>query len=200
MMLTCKHLVIIVNVSHDGEAMCLIHIKQYQIHKQYQMENLWSVVYTYPQAERKIAAALVGKCIDTYLPLAKEVRQWSDRKKKVVVPIFPNYVFVHLRAADRYKVLSVPGVTRFISIGGHPVVIPEKEMNSIRMLTESDNILVKEEYYHVGDRVRVSSGPFVGLQGMLIEKNGSKRFYVRFDSIEQAVSIAVEAKLLEKIE
>jgi transcription antitermination factor NusG len=163
------------------------------------MEMKWSVVYTYPHAEKRIAEKLNEKNIPTCLPMQTETRQWSDRRKKIQCPIFPNYVFVQAHRMDHYKILSVPGVTRFILIDGKPVTISETEMKSIRLLAESSTRVVREDYYHVGDKVRVISGPFTGLQGMLIEKNGNKRFFVRFDSIEQAVSVIIDVRFLEGI-
>ena len=163
------------------------------------MEAQWSVVYTYPHAEKRIAEELNGKSITTYLPIQTEIRQWSDRKKKIQCPLFPNYVFVQARRMDHHTILSVPGVTRFISLDGRPVTIPEAEMKSLLMLSESNTGIVREAYFYIGDKVRVISGPFAGLQGMLMEKNGSKRFFTRFDSIEQAVSVIVDVQFLERI-
>ncbi|SHI03290.1 Transcription antitermination factor NusG [Chryseolinea serpens] len=159
----------------------------------------WHVVYTYPQCEKKAFDKLAAKNIDAYLPCQTVVRQWSDRKKKMDVPLFPNYVFVSVNPKARHEVLNVPGITRFVSFDGQPAILSDREITTIKMMLEGNGDLTCESFYAVGDRVRVISGPLRGLEGMLLEKKGAHRFYVRFHSFEQALSIEIQANRLEKI-
>jgi transcription antitermination factor NusG len=91
----------------------------------------WRVVYTYPQQEKKIFNKLLALGMNAYLPLRKIVKQWSDRKKQLEVPLFPNYLFVKVPDIYRFRVLAIPGVTRFISFDGRLAAVSDKEMKMI---------------------------------------------------------------------
>jgi len=164
------------------------------------MKYDWNVVYTYPNCEQKVFDGLLEKNINAYLPCHTVIRQWSDRKKRMNVPLFANYVFVYVSQMERYHVLSVPGITRFICFDGRPAPIPEKQINVIRMILDGNFDVTPEPFYSVGDNVKVIRGPLAGLEGMLIQKKGAQRFYIRFNSIEQAMSIDIQTNLLEKIQ
>jgi transcription elongation factor/antiterminator RfaH len=164
------------------------------------MENSqWHVVYTFPNFEKKIYNQLLQQNIDAYLPCQHVVRQWSDRKKKVEVPLFPNYVFVKVSKSEHFKVLSTNGVVRFISFCGIPAVMPKEDIEAIRLLINGNWKIDKEAYFAVGDRVKIIHGPLAGLEGIWLEKRGAKRFGIRFESIKQAVSIDIHSCYLEKI-
>jgi transcription antitermination factor NusG len=128
------------------------------------------------------------------------VREWSDRRKKMVVPLFPNYVFVRLSAVQRHLVLSIAGVTRFVSFCGSPARLSDEEMIVLKTFSEGKMNVDKEEFYSVGDKVKVVSGALAGMEGMLIERKGNQRFLVRFNSIEQAVSVQISQDVIDKIE
>ena len=75
----------------------------------------WIVIYTYPKFEQKIEKELIKIDIETFLPMHEVVRQWSDRKKKLTLPLFPNYLFVRTDSRNRWKVLAIKGVVKFLS-------------------------------------------------------------------------------------
>jgi transcription antitermination factor NusG len=158
----------------------------------------WHVIYTYPHFEKKIFGQLFEKNIDAFLPCQKTVKQWRDRKKTVEIPLFPNYIFVNISTADRHKVF-VEGVTRFISFDGKPAIVPDKEIDVIKKLSQNNCNVNNESYYNKGDKVRVVAGPLAGLEGMLLDIKGKSRVSIRFNSIAQAVSIDIQSSLLEKI-
>lgn len=160
----------------------------------------WYVVYTYPKQERRIFADLLKESINAFLPFQKVVRQWSDRKKKLEVPLFPNYVFVQMPEKDRFKVFNVAGVTRFISFGGKPAVVSEDEINTIKQLVNHDISFEKEVSLTSGDKVKVVQGPLTGRSGVLLEKKGGKRFGIHFDSIALSISIDIQHDFLELVE
>lgn len=162
------------------------------------LKSEWHLVYTYPQFERKIYSSLTEIGIDAFLPFQNVIRQWSDRKKYVQVPLFPNYVFVNISSVDRFKVL-INGVTRFVSFGGKPAIVPDKEIDNIKKLSQEKWNITNEGYYTVGDKVRVIAGPLTGLEGVLLDKKGHTRFGIRFTSIEQAVSIDIQSSFLAKM-
>jgi transcription antitermination factor NusG len=143
---------------------------------------------------------LTKKNINAYLPLKKVIRQWSDRKKCVEMPLFPNYVFVKATKTEYSKVLDVHGIVRFVSFEGKPALLSEKEIHVLQTLVSGDWDVNKETYCSVGDRVKVVQGPFIGLEGILLERKGSKRFGIKLKSIEQAFSVEIQSCFIEKIQ
>ena len=98
-----------------------------------------------------------------------------------------------------YEILNVPGITKFISFNGNAACVPNKEIESIKALIGACDDVANENYYEIGDHVRVCYGPLAGLEGMLIDKKGSKKFALRLDAIEQSLSVRVDTKYLERI-
>jgi transcription antitermination factor NusG len=77
----------------------------------------WYVARTMSRHEKKVADLLQVRAIDNCLPLYAAIRQWSDRTKRVMVPLFPGYVFVNIAYEDRLRVLEVPGLVGFVKFG-----------------------------------------------------------------------------------
>src|SRR5687768_9967528 len=113
------------------------------------MNTQWYAVYTYPQCERKIYNKLTERNIVAYLPTHVVTRLWSDRKKKLIMPLLPNYVFVNVTPKDRYRVLSIEGVTRFVSFGHEPAAISEKEILSLKILVDGNMNIERESFYAI---------------------------------------------------
>jgi transcriptional antiterminator RfaH len=148
----------------------------------------WYILYTYPQYERKVHKSLQLKNFNSFLPVQTIVKQWSDRKKRVEIPLFPNYVFVQTDRNERFKVLDFHGVSRFIAFNGQPVTIDDKEIQKIKsMMSISD--LSTEENLILGDRVILENGIFKGLEGVIYRKNGRTRFGVHISAINQVISV-----------
>ncbi|GAA4311436.1 UpxY family transcription antiterminator [Compostibacter hankyongensis] len=136
----------------------------------------WYVLYTKSRNEKKVAELLTRKGIEVYCPLQEEVRQWSDRKKKVKLPVFRSYVFVRL---DHYKeesvpVLMTPGAVRFLWWLGKPGVVRDTEIQAIRhFLMEHTGSEITVEL-HQGEKVSITTGPFREQEGTLVAIQGSK--------------------------
>ena len=102
-------------------------------------EKKWYALYTKPRWEKKIDSVLVRKGIESWCPLQKVERQWSDRKKVIEDPLFKSYVFVHIDPSERTKVLSTDGVLNFVHYLGKPAVIKDEEVATIKKyLAEKD--------------------------------------------------------------
>lgn len=157
----------------------------------------WHAVYTYPNQEKKIYTTLVNKNIESYLPLQRVIRRWSDRTKVLQVPLFPNYLFVHINNSERGKVLGISGVTRILSFEGRPAIIPDTDIQTIRQLENTD--LEVESVLVNGDRVQIIQGPFAGLVGTLFEKQGKKRFGVQLTGLKQSLSLEICGTSLKKL-
>lgn len=132
----------------------------------------WHVIYTHPRAEKRVYARLLDEDIETYMPLYTTIRQWSDRKKKVEVPLFNSYIFVRICEAERIKVLQVYGVSRFVYYLKKPAIVRDKEITAIkRFLNKTEGLNIKVEK---GDLLEISSGPMEGVYGKVIRISKGK--------------------------
>jgi len=133
----------------------------------------WYVVYTNPRGEKKAELRLQEKGIETFLPLQEVVKQWSDRKKKIQVPLFNSYLFVHIDLKKEHlSVLQTYGVVRFVRDLGAPAVVRDAEIEAVRYLLQN-YIELSAESLEPGQQVEVKSGSFQGQQGMIREvRNG----------------------------
>ena len=163
-------------------------------------EDKWYAVYTNPRAEKQVYERLVENKIEAYLPLKKTIRQWSDRKKIVEMPLLPSYIFVKTSLKSFPLVYKTYGVVKFISFEGKPVAIPQKQIDILRLLIDSDTeIEVTSENFAKGDNVEVISGALTGLTGELIQTGSNSRFIVRIDKLDQNLILNIPKTFLKKI-
>lgn len=128
----------------------------------------WYVLYTKPRNEKKVAQRLYEKNYETYCPVVETLRIWSDRRKKIKVPLFTSYVFVRLEEAERVAILGDPGVLNFVFWLGKPAIIRDEEIEAIRFLTcEVQDVEVIAHNFEIGDDVVIEEGPFKGLKGQV---------------------------------
>lgn len=158
----------------------------------------WYAVYTRSHHEKEVYRKLEEQGITAYLPLYTTIRQWSDRKKKVTIPLFSCYVFVYITVRDHYNVLNVPGVIRYVTFEGKAVPIPENQILMVKKLLENE-IEIEEagETLYSGAKVEIVSGPLMGIRGELIDFAGKKRVILRLDEIRKSVIISVPVNLLK---
>ena len=169
------------------------------IHKK-QVVPKWYAIYTRPRAEKQIHARLVEIGVETYLPLQKTYRQWSDRKKLIEKPLLSSYVFVKVIPVEFPKVYKTDGVVKFVSFEGHPVAIPQKQIDNLRLLINSNaEVEVTSEKFEKGDNVEVMTGSLKGLTGELIKTGRKKRVIIRIDKLEQNIIVTIPVSFLRKI-
>ena len=130
----------------------------------------WYVVYTKPKWEKKVAAQLNSIGIECYCPLITQVRQWSDRKKKVEVPLFNSYVFVKIEESERSEVFRSLGAVRYLFWLGKPAVVRDDEIAVIKKwLTSSVTSELSVVSFQTGDIIEVESGPFSAQKAIVQE-------------------------------
>jgi transcription antitermination factor NusG len=130
------------------------------------------VVYTKPKWEKKVAEQLKEKGVECYCPLISQVKQWSDRKKKIEVPLFNSYVFVQLEESNRNDVFLSTGVVRYLFWLGKPAIVRDVEIQTIKKWLDGSQVNeITIEQYQVGDRVKVASGPFSSQEAIIQEVN-----------------------------
>jgi transcription antitermination factor NusG len=156
----------------------------------------WYVLHTKSRNEKKIAALLSSRNVKVYCPVREEVRQWSDRRKKVSEPVFKSFVFVFLEdyKMDATPVLEIPGAVRFLWWQGKPGVVREEEIEAIRnFLTMYKDTAITVEV-KAGQSVTIKEGPLREQRGTVLQVKGDK-VYLRLESLglEMIAKVQVQA-------
>jgi transcriptional antiterminator RfaH len=159
----------------------------------------WYVLYTKPRFEKKTHLQLSAKGIESFLPLQTVLRRWSDRKKKVEVPLFTSYVFIHAHEKERLLALQSIGVINCVGFKNRPAIIQDLEIENIKKLLNSGQLLEVIPLISVGSRVQIKKGPLSGMNGILTEIRGNNRFAVSFTEISKSISIEIPFQELEVI-
>jgi len=160
----------------------------------------WRVFYTQSRAEKQCEERLVQRHIDVFLPKYEVVRQWKDRKKKVVEPLFRNYIFAHVDEQERLTVLKTAGIVRCVSFGGAPAEVEAGEVEQLKIAQQDPARLrlVDAPLPTLGETVTISEGPLRGLHGEVAEHRGQYHVILRVTAIRQAVRVHVPAAWVER--
>jgi transcription antitermination factor NusG len=159
----------------------------------------WYAAYTMANHEKHVTAQFAERSVEHFLPLYESVRGWKDRRVKLQLPLFPGYVFVRLALRDRLQVLQVPSVVRLVGFHGHPAVLPDKEIEALRISVAMQLRAEPHPYLTVGRRVRIKSGPLAGVEGILIRKKNAVRVVLSLDFILRSAAVEVDASDIERI-
>jgi transcription antitermination factor NusG len=159
----------------------------------------WYALYTKPRWEKKVARLLEDQGIENYCPINKVTRQWSDRKKVVLEPVFKGYVFVKIGEAEKWNIKKVNGVLNYVYWLGKPASIREEEILTIRkFLNEFTDVEVTDLSLKVNNIVRVKTGVLMNYQGVLIELVGNKA-RVKIESMGLQLSAQFDKRNLEQL-
>jgi transcription antitermination factor NusG len=153
----------------------------------------WFAVWTRARHEARVLEQLQHKDVDAFLPRVGRWSRWKDRKKRVEWPLFPGYCFVHIDPSQTLPVLKCSGVVSLISMNGRPAPIPDREIESIRTLVESELSYDPCPLVKVGQLVQVVSGPLKGVVGRLERKGSHARLVLSVDLIGQGVAVELDA-------
>jgi transcription antitermination factor NusG len=160
----------------------------------------WYAIRTRSRHEKIVAEQLRRQGIETFLPLVKRSRKWSDRVKEVELPLFAGYSFVRvvLFSADRLRVLQAHGVAGFVGIHGSGTPIPECQIQSIRTLLAS-KVPFEEctPSLAVGQRVRIRGGSLDGVEGILAARMGDQSLMISIEPIQRSLCIRVQGYTVE---
>lgn len=166
------------------------------------MEKYWHAIYVSSRTEKKISENLQSKNIEAYVPIVKTMRQWSDRKKMVELPLMNGYVFVKISEKEKDVVAQTRGVVNFVRSEGRIAVIREFEINRLKQLVELGYQLEAESIsksYKEGDKVKISSGALKGIEGYVVEGKDSRSIELLLESIGQCIRVKLPKELLLSI-
>jgi transcription antitermination factor NusG len=162
----------------------------------------WFAVWTRSRQEKSAAAVLGMLGVPHFLPLKSEVRQWSDRKQTVTVPLFSGYLFVRINPArdGRLQVLKTPGIAGFVGNQAGPLPVPDQQIEDIRTVLETRVECSVFPLLNEGDCVRVIRGPLVGVEGRLVRTNSSIRLSISIEMIQKSLLVSVSRHDVELLE
>src|SRR5271165_6024603 len=154
----------------------------------------WFAVHTHARHEKVVAQAVREQGIASFLPLVKQVRQWSDRRKVVELPLFGCYVFVKIAPTSdhRVRVLKVNGVLSFVGTHGIGIPIPEEQIEAVRLLVEEQLPVCSHPFLRIGQRVRIRSGALAGVEGILVSRSGERTLVISLEAIQRSLSVRVQ--------
>jgi transcriptional antiterminator NusG len=162
----------------------------------------WFVFYTKSRQEKKVNAFLEKAGYEVFLPMHRVVRQWSDRKMKVEVPLFSSYIFVREEEHNISSILKFPGIAWNIRLDGKPAVLREEDAEMIRRLVQTGFTLETsgvESDLKSGDRAEVMEGPLAGLVGIVSNQPNNENFTIVIEGIGQVIRAKVPSFLLKKL-
>lgn len=159
----------------------------------------WYAVFTVPQNEKSAVKQLGLRGVESFLPTYETTRIWKNRQRmKLVLPLFPSYLFVHIHRGERVKVLQSPGVLQIVGNSKEPIPLPDAEIELLR----SEFARQRFEPYRelvIGEKVRIKNGPMQGVSGTLVRKDSDMRFVLTLELINQHAALLVNAEDLDPL-
>ncbi|MCC5944579.1 MAG: UpxY family transcription antiterminator [Bernardetiaceae bacterium] len=168
--------------------------------KQNTETNNWLVVRTRPNAEKKVSQRLTEAQVENYLPLQRQLRQWSDRKKWVDMVVFTSYVFVRLPYKDRHLMYNMSGIIDFVRIGKQLARVSDKEIERIKRFCSGEKIVsVQQSDFERGTKVEILEGHFAGIIGEVIEGKKNDKLRIHVFSLNSVMSVVIDKGIAKKI-
>lgn len=165
------------------------------------LSKKWYAVHTRARHEKVVAAQLRGRGVETYLPLVEEIHRWSDRRKRVQVPLFAGYTFIHVSASAESvaAVAAVESVVRIVGASPAGTPIPDAQIQAVHRLVSHNIPCVNHPFLAVGQRVRLRGGPLDGLEGTLIALKGARGLVVSIELIQRSLAVRIEGHDVEVV-
>lgn len=159
----------------------------------------WYPVYTNPRAEKKAYQSLINKGVEAYLPLQRQLKKWSDRKKWVEEPFIKSYLFVHIKEYEQTEVLMTKGIARFLYFGGRITAMPDRQIEQLKLLIASPfELEITEENLQPGEKIIIKAGPLKGMTGEIISYRSQKQLALRLESLGCTIIVHVAASIIDR--
>lgn len=157
----------------------------------------WFALYTRTHHEKSVVEHLTQRGIENYLPMYQDVHTWThNRKVTLDLPLFPNYLFVHIAPHERVRTLEIPGALSLVGNASKPSPLSELEIESLRASLQLKKFL-PHPYLTAGTRVRIVAGPLAGMEGFVVRTKSHLRVVLTVDLIMQSIAVEVDADELE---
>src|SRR6266852_886156 len=152
----------------------------------------WYALRVRSRHENTVASHLRARGYESFLPLYKSRRRWSDRFKEIELPLFAGYVFCQFNLLDRLPILTVPGIVHVVGVGRTPVAIDEAEIAAIQAAVKSGLPRQPWPSLQIGHRVRIEHGPLCGVEGVLLGYRGHQRIVLSVTLLQRSVAVQVD--------
>ena len=161
----------------------------------------WYAVQTRARHEKVIAKRLREKGLTTFLPLVSEVHRWSDRWKRVELPLFSCYIFVKLirTSRDRLWLSQVDGVFGIVGVRGEGTPIPDEQIKAVRALVAQRLPWSFHPFLKIGQQVRIRGGSLDGVEGVLLSRSGDRTLIISVDAIQRSLAVRIEGYEVEPL-
>jgi transcription antitermination factor NusG len=159
----------------------------------------WFALQVRTRNEAGVAEQLSGRGYERFLPLYKVRKRWSDRIKETNAPLFPGYLFCRFDPQDRLPILKTPGVMQIVGFKKGPVAVDESEIQALQTIIAAGAPHQPWPYLAAGDRVRIESGPLLGLEGILTEVRRSHRLVLSVTLLQRSVAVEIDSALVTAI-
>jgi transcription antitermination factor NusG len=142
--------------------------------------------------EKSVADALDGKGFETFSPVHKSRRRWSDRSKEVELPLIPGYVFCRFDVVNRLPILTIPGLIQIVGAGKIPEPVDAREMESLITAVRSGVHLQLWPFLKTGQRVVIEEGPLRSLEGVLVSTKGKEQLILSVSLLQRSIAVTVD--------
>jgi transcriptional antiterminator NusG len=162
----------------------------------------WYAVHTRSRFEQTVFDRFIGKSIESFLPKMQVMSRRKDRRKKILVPLLPGYVFVRfdMNPETYWDIVKTTGVVRMIGFDYGPVPAKEEEIASLMVLNGTDRTVQNRAYMSKGDRVLIVEGPLKGLTGFYLHHKGhTDKVVVSVELLRRSLAVEIEDWALEKL-
>jgi transcriptional antiterminator NusG len=165
----------------------------------------WYAVHTRSRHEERSHTLLLQKSIHSFLPKIEAWSKRKDRRKKIMIPMFPGYLFVESANLDNYvrlDILKTFGVVQILgkAKGAEPIPVPDEKIDAIRRIIESRVEVQQLQYPKVGEPARIMDGPFKGVEGLVISTDYAKElFVISIELLQRSVAIKLEGFQIARI-
>ena len=163
-------------------------------------DNNWYVLVTRSRYEKKCEQLLIKKGFEVFLPLQKIMRQWSDRKKEVEIPLFSGYLFIRYDKSKRFDVLNTPGIAHFVRYNKQDAVISDQHIQAIKIaIDDFVKMDIIEKQFLEGEEIVIKSGPFKGFYGKIVNHKNNRKILITVDTLGKDILIEIGKTNIEKI-
>jgi transcription antitermination factor NusG len=159
----------------------------------------WFALQVRTRNEAGVAEQLNRQGYERFLPLYKVRKRWSDRIKEVDAPLFPGYLFCRFNPQDRLPILKTPGVMQIVGFKNGPIAVDESEIQALQTIVAVGAPHQPWPFLTTGDRVRIESGPLLGLEGILTEVRRGHRLVLSVTLLQRSVAVEIDSALVTAV-
>ncbi len=163
----------------------------------------WYALHTRSHFEQKVYDGLRGKSVEAFLPRIQVISRRKDRRKEIMIPMLPGYVFVrsNLEVEEYWKIIKTVGIVRMVGFKGKVIPAKEEEISSLMILDGTNRTVKNRAYMQKGDRVMIMEGPLKGLVGFYLRhRNRTDRIVISIELLHRSLTVEIEDWALEKVE